>query len=94
MRTLLALLPLAFGLPVHLLTLWVAAVFLRECLRGGRFTRRSGVPLVGPALIDLGLWLLPSTLPWWLYLLPWALEAAVILASIAVQRATHARPMD
>lgn len=94
MRALLALPPLAFGLLVHLLTLWVAAVFMRDCLRSGRFTRRSGVPLVGPALIDLGLWLHPSPLPPWLYLLPWGLEVAASLLSMAIQRATHARPSD
>lgn len=94
MRALLCLLPLVFGLLVHLLTLWAAAVFIRDCLRSARFTRHSGIPLVGPALIDLGLWLHPSLLPGWLYVLPWGLEAAAYLLSTILRRATHARPSD
>lgn len=88
-----ALLPIALGLVFHLLTLVVAAAFIRDCVQKGRFRRMSGLPLVGPIFICVGLWWSPSQVPVWVFLLPWGIEFLAAIVSVVVQKATHARPV-
>ena len=87
-----ALLPIAFGLIPHLLTLFAAAFLIRERIRKRQDKRMSGVPFVGPLFICLGLWWSPSQIPVWVYLAPWGLEILAGIALVLVQMATHARP--
>ena len=91
-RWLLAVPFLAFGLLALGLNLGVAAGFIRDCFRSGRFRRRSGLPFLGPVLLSLGLWAAPRPIPSWLCLLPWGLDGAALLIGAAVQRATGSRP--
>jgi hypothetical protein len=88
----LALLPIAFGLIPHLLTLFVAAFLVRESVLKRPAKRMSGVPFVGPLFICLGLWWSPSQIPVWMYLIPWGLEIFAGIALVLVQKATHAKP--
>lgn len=67
----LAVVPIALGLVFHLLTLLTAFVFIRDCIRKGRFNRSSGLPVVGPIFISLGLWWSPTQGAAWLSLIPW-----------------------
>jgi hypothetical protein len=87
----LSFVPIALGLVFHLLTLWIAAVVARECIKHGRFERTSAFPFVGPLLICFGLWWSPSEIPVWVYLIPWGLEFLAGIVSVLVQKATHAR---
>jgi hypothetical protein len=86
----LALLPIAFGLIPHLLTLFVAAFLIRESIQKGQVKRISGMPFVGPLFICLGLWWSPSQIPVWVYLIPWGLEILAGIVLVLVQKATHA----
>jgi hypothetical protein len=86
-------LPIAFGLIAHLLTLFVAAVIVGDCIRTRRFKRSSGVPFVGPLFICLGLWWSPSQIPVWAYLAPWSFEILSGIAIVSVQKATRATPV-
>ena len=88
-----SLLPIALGLILHLLTLSVTFIFVRDCIQHGQFKHRSGVPFAGPLLICLGLWWSPSHLPAWVFLLPWGLEFLATLISIVVQHVTKAKPV-
>ena len=87
----LALLPIAFGLIPHLLTLLVAAFLIRECIRKGQIKRVSGLPFIGPVFICLGLWWSPSQIPVWVYLMPWGLEISAGIVLVLVQKANHAK---
>lgn len=86
-----ALIPIVLGLFFQLFTLVVAAVFIRDCLKTRRFKHVSGFPIVGPIFICIGLGLSPSSIPAWLFLLPWGIEILVTVAAIAVQKSTHAQ---
>lgn len=89
-----ALFPVAIGLVFQLITLLVIFTFIRDCIRKGKYSRMSGFPLAGPIFIDFGLWLSPSDIPAWGYLLPWSVEFAVTLFAILVRRETRATPED
>lgn len=89
----LALLPIGVGLIPHLLTLFVSAVLIRECLQKRQIRRMSGVPFVGPLFICLGLWWSPAEIPLWVYLTPWSLELLAGLALVLVKKATRATPV-
>lgn len=88
MRWLLPLLPLTFGLAVHLMTLWTTCTDVRDALRGSPPRRSSGVPIVGPLLITFGLWWCPYRVQAWVFLLPWGLEALALILALLVRRAT------
>jgi hypothetical protein len=89
----LALLPIAFGLIPHLLTLYVAGFLIREHVRKRPVKRMSGVPFVGPLFICLGLRWSPSEIPTWVYLTPWGLEImAGLLVAITVSRTSRTGP--
>ncbi len=87
-----ALVPIALGLACHFLTLVVAFVFIRDCIRKGQFKPRSGLPIVGPMFISLGLYWSPSQGAVWWSLIPWILELTAAAVSVVVQRATRAGP--
>lgn len=89
----LALLPIGVGLIPHLLTLFVSAVLIRECLQKRQIRRMSGVPFVGPLFICLGLWWSPAEIPLWVYLTPWGLELLAGLALVLVKKVTRATPV-
>ena len=86
-----ALIPIALGLFFQIFTIVVAAVFIRDCLKTGRFKHVSGFPIVGPILICAGLKLAPSPIPTWLFLSPWGIEILVTVVAVVVQKATHAQ---
>lgn len=90
MRWLLAAPLLAFGLIAHLQTLAVAFTFIRDCLVQGSFQRRTGMPLLGPLLISLGLGVCPLSFHTWALVVPWGLEGLAVLVAWVIQKATRA----
>lgn len=83
---------LAFGLIALLLNLSVAFTFIRDCLRTGRFKRRSGLPFLGPLLLSLGWWVSPIPARPWMFWLLWGLDLSALLASYVVLHATRSKP--
>lgn len=84
-----AVLLVVVGLVPHAITVLALSVFVAECLRTKNYTRRSGMPLIGPLLITAGMSMMPFAIPVWIMAVPWVLEVGLALVAYVVQRITR-----
>jgi hypothetical protein len=87
-----ALIPIVIGLVPHLMTVYVTAFQIPQCMKKRETKFISSMPFIGPALICLGLSWAPSDIPFWSYLIPWALEISTGIALQIAYRANFPKP--